>query len=669
MHSPLKKGNPQKKNLNQWITPAIKVSIKLKNRLYIIYKNRPSLFNETKYKTYKNKLHSIIDKAKKMYYEQLFDCNKNNAKKTWEVIKSLIGKRKVGAISDDVIVNDMITSDKQEKADAFNDYFINVGPDLASKITHTDIDPLSFMGDPNPNTIYMNPVTPHEISLILTSLKKSSPGVDGIHPKIIPPLSEIISVPLAHIFNSCLEQSVVPSEIKIARVTPVPKSGDLRLLQNYRPISVLPVFAKVFEKLVYNRIYNFLNQNNIFNSNQFGFRKGFSTEMAIATTVETITNALDRGDNVIGVLLDLKKAFDTVNFEVLFKKLNHIGIRGNALKLLKSYLTNRQQSVGIEDIKSSFKQIKCGVPQGSNLGPLLFLIYINDLPNTLNSSFPIMYADDTNIFSAGSNINEIENNLNRDLASLELWLRANKLTLNLNKTYSIFFTLNNSNKTYKPTVKINNVILECVTTTNFLGVRIDQDLSWSSHISHVANKISKSIGILKKIAKYVNNSTLRLLYFSFIHPYFNYCLLIWGNAAQVHMNRLFLLQKRAIRIISRSHFLAHTSVLFLSLNVLKIADLFYFRCSIFSYKLYNNQLPTSFLNVFKLNTISHSHVTRALALSSLNIPFCRTVLKQKSLKTTLAKLYNSFLIPNSLNTMNSIFLVKKFTLNYLLNRY
>mgnify|MGYP001553100430 CR=1 FL=1 len=660
---------PTKRDTNPWITRGLKTSIKQKNKLYLQYKNRPTLHNNIIYKHYKNKLRSLIDAAKKMHYEHLIATNQNNIKKTWDIIKEVIGNRKRTHAIDEMKINEHICNDKQKIADSFNDYFINIGPDLANNIPPSDGHYLDFMGNSNTNSLFLTPITQLEVHNCLTKLKRSAPGNDELTPSIIKQISEFISAPLAHVFNLCFEQSVVPDELKIARVTPIPKSGDLSLVQNYRPISILPVLSKIFEKILYNRVYSFLQENNILSENQFGFRKGYSTEMALSSFVEKITTSLDKGQHTIGVFLDLKKAFDTVNFNILLDKLFHIGIRGNSHALLKSYLVNRKQTVTISSSKSSFKEIICGVPQGSILGPLLFLIYINDLPNALQSSFPIMYADDTNIFYSGNNLRQIENSLNNDLQALSKWLSLNKLSLNLTKTHTMLFTLNNNLKKYKPIIKINNVLIDNTTSTTFLGVIIDQNFTWSKHITHLANKISKSIGILKKTAPVFNKSTLRMLYHAFLQPYFNYCLLIWGNAADIHLDKIIRLQKRAIRIVSRTHFLDHTTHHFAQLKILKLQDLYRQKCALFAYKVYSHQFPTSFSNIFTMTVPNHTHNTRTVSQRTVNIPLYRTSMKQKTLKYQSIKLYNEFLIPNNYHNIASItslktILFKRFLLTY-----
>ena len=666
---PIIEKKPSKKDSNQWIMQGLKVSIKQKNKLYIQFKNRPTLHNKTLYNQYKNKLRSLINTAKKTHYERLISTNKNNCKKMWDIIKEVINNKKAKSDIDEILINNEICTDKQKITDSFNNYFINIGPELANSIPPSVGHHLDYMGNPNNNSLYLTPITPTEVTNQLLKLKRSAPGNDEIDPAILKQVSVLIAIPLTYAFNLCFEQSIVPNELKIARVTPVPKAGDLKLTQNYRPISILPVLSKIFEKLVYTRIYSFLQQNNILNENQFGFRKGYSTEMALSSFIEKITSSLDKGQHSVGVFLDLKKAFDTVNFNILFDKLSHIGIRGNPLNLLKSYLNNRKQTVTISSFKSPLKNTLCGVPQGSILGPLLFLIYINDLPNALTSSFPIMYADDTNIFYSGKSLTEIENSLNSDLTTLSNWLSANKLSLNLNKTHSMLFTLNNRLKSYKPKIKINNSQIESINSTTFLGVIIDQNFSWSKHISHLTNKLSKAIGILKKASHAFNKSTLRMLYHSFLQPYFNYCILIWGNAADIHLNKLNLLQRRAIRIISNAQFLDHTTPLFAQQNILKLKDLYYQRCAMFTYKIYSHQFPTSFSNEFKMTVLNHNHNTRALSQGSLNIPAHRTTLKQKTLKYKSIKLYNEFLRPNNYHIITSIASLNKILHKRLISSY
>ena len=316
---------------------------------------------------------------------------------------------------------------------------------------------------------------------------------------------------------------------------------------------------------MYERVYSFVNQNQLLYKFQFGFRKKNRTNTALIMVIDKIMNSLNNGDIVLGLFLDFSKAFDCVNHDILIKKLFHYGIRGNCLDWFRNYLLSRKQYV-------IYKQsISCGVPQGSILGPLLFLLYIIDLAN-----FTILYADDTNIFITGTNINELIFTLNQELKHLVKWLEANKLFFNTDETHFMIFSLKKS-VTVESEILLNNTAIKQVPCTKFLGVYINSKLSWKDHIVYVKNKISKGIGIINKARKYFDQNTLRTLYYSFVYPYVTYCLEVWGKANDCHLSLLFKLQKRAVR--NR----AHSEPIFSQLQILPIYKLYQFTILLFMY--------------------------------------------------------------------------------------
>ena len=280
----------------------------------------------------------------------------------------------------------------------------------------------------------------------------------------------------------------------------------------------MSVFSKVFEKIMYNHLINFINKHNILYKYQFGFRKRHSTNHAIITLVDKISTALDRGNVVIGCFLDLKKAFDTVNHSILISKLYKYGIRGNSLQWFKSYLANRQQFVQIHTSKSNTETVTCGVPQGSILGPLLFILYINDLSNVSDVLLPILFADDTSVYIEAENESLVISILNEELEKINTWLKANKLTLNLDKSHYMVFH-RGKRKIDFDTPSLNHISLKRVKFTKFLGVIIDDQLKWSNHILYIKNKIAKGFGIILRARKFFNRKTLQNLYHSFIFPY------------------------------------------------------------------------------------------------------------------------------------------------------
>ena len=300
---------------------------------------------------------------------------------------------------------------------------------------------------------------------------------------------------MTYLINKSFTEGIFHVELKLAKVVPIFKAGDPTQIANYRPISVLTFFYKVFEKIMYNCILKLMDANHVFYEDQYGFRQKHSTQQAIITLVDTITNSLDKGDIIISVFLDLKKAFDSVDHHILLKKLYAYGIRGNFIKWFESYLCDRAQYVVYNNQRYMTHPIKCGVPQGSILGPLLFIIYVNDIGNISNLLFNIMYADDTSVLLSGNNLNDLICLLNKELDLLYIWLNSNKLSLNTQKTFYLLFHRarikgNNS------VVKINDCVLNRVNIIKYLGVIIDHKLKWCEHISYVKNKVSKGLGII-----------------------------------------------------------------------------------------------------------------------------------------------------------------------------
>lgn len=668
---PMKSKFPSKRDANHWVTPALRVSFKTKNKLYIRYKKVPILFNEIEYKKYSKLLKSLMLTAKKTYFHSQIDNNKHDIKKTWNILKECIGSKSRHPEINSLIAGDSVTHNKAEIAESLNEYFVDVGPSLDSNIPASAVNPTTYLRGVYRESFFLHPASLVEVKNCLSNLKKSSAaGHDDLKPLKMKEAAEHLAPPLQYLINLFFDKSSLPNELKFAYVTPIHKGGDPTLPCNYRPISVLPVFSKLFERLLHNRLYSFFEKHNIINPSQYGFRKKFSTEMALLTSIEKITSSLDSGQNVIGLFLDLKKAFDTVNIPILLSKLEFYGIRGNPLSLIKNYMSDRTQKVHLNKTNSSLKTTVCGVPQGSILGPLLFILYINDLNNALQHAFPIMYADDTNIFLSGKSLPDMTESFNQDLSRVHAWLVANRLSLNITKTHSILFTLNTRMRNSKLNLKLNDVIIDTVKETNFLGVKIDNALTWSGHVTHVCKKIAKSTGIIKKVSKLLPTKTLCTLYNALIYPYLTYCHLIWGKAAKVHLERILLAQKRVVRIICNTDFLAHTNPLFKDCKILKIHDLYTLNCSVFSIKLKSNRFPASFSSQFLpiLTKPQHSYRTRSQTLNAVIIPTFRTSVRQTSLLFQAPKIINEVLLPHGLFEM-SIKIVKIKLKEILSNEY
>ena len=371
------------KSINPWITPSLIKSISTKHKLYREWKNSVTIHgpngNHDKYLLYKNyrkSLKAIIKNVKKCYYGKKFDESKGNIKNTWKLINTLRGKHKEN-IPASFVIDSKLVLDRRTIANEFNSYFVSIATKMNNSVISNGI-PISeipsfstYMPAQVRNTILLEDCSSYEIEKIISKLENGK--CSDIPINLLKKSSKLISPILAYFFNQFMEQGVFPDELKIGRITPVYKKDKKENFENYRPISIIPAFAKIFEKIIYARLYGFLSTNNVISDTQFGFRKGHSTSHALNYSIETIFTSIEANNHVIGIFIDLSKAFDTINHSKLLSKIENYGLRGKAHSLISSYMANRNQYVQFLNEKSNLAPIKYGVPQGSVLGPLLFL--------------------------------------------------------------------------------------------------------------------------------------------------------------------------------------------------------------------------------------------------------------------------------------------------------
>jgi hypothetical protein len=632
-----------------WITKSLLISCKRKNKLYKKWLRQKTDSAINKYKTYKNKLNHLLRIAERKYYCEKFESVKSDLGKTWRIIKKVINKNNNPELRTEFRINNNMSSDGKVIVDAFNKFFVNVGPNLAKKISvPNNINHSSYFNFVNNKSMFFIPTDENEIATIISNIKpKSSSGHDELSSDILISSMQGLLKPLAHIINCSISTGVVPSEMKIAKITPVFKADDKYELNNYRPISVLPYFTKICEKVVFNRTMDFLVKCNILYEKQFGFRQKHSTFMALMETVDQISEAIEKKKVTIGVFIDLSKAYDTVDHRILLNKLEKYGLRGTVLRWFQSYLNDRKQYVSINNTVSNQMAVTCGVPQGSVLGPLLFLLYINDMVNCSTLLKFILFADDTNIFYSDSSLDGVFKIVNSELENLAVWFKVNKLSLNISKNNFILFNKQKNDKTSTLKLQIENNEITQVQSSKFLGVIIDKKLNWLEHIALVANKVSKSLGVLNKIKNTLPLSILPMLYNTLILPYFQYCNIIWANTYPSHLDKLIKLQKRGMRIISAASYRAHTTELFKKHRQLILYDINKLQIAAFMFMFHNKSLPAIFNSYFKMNIEVHSHNTRQAL--TLHIDYYRTNTRAFTIKVQGPKLWNSLdiLIRNS----------------------
>ena len=415
------------------------------------------------------------------------------------------------------------------------------------------------------------------------------------------------------------------------------------------------------------RFIDFLNKYNILYEQQYGFRQNFSTDFALKELSDKIADAIDKNMFMVGIFIDLSKAFDTLNHGILIEKLSRYGVRGVANDWFHNYLSNREQFVNNNNVLSSRSEITTGVPQGSILGPLLFLLYINDISYSSDILRFILYADDTNIFHSCESIDELCDVVNTELQGVKQWFKANRLSVNLKKTnFVIFGNSVKLKKLKKFEIILNKTKISRTETAKFLGVVIDENLSWKHHINYIKGKIAKSVGILKRLKHRLPEKTLNTLYNTLILPYLNHCNIIWANNKPTRLQPLLMLQKCSMRIISHSPYNTHALPLFSKLNQLTIFDLNKRSMATFMFRHHKNCLPNIFTDYFCKNSAIHNYETRRA--DKLHSSYARTDVMKFQIRVYGPKLWNSIdpaIVCKSCNWHSFKKLYKK----YLLSKY
>jgi len=537
----------RRKYLKPWITNSIMKCVTRKYYLFKQYKSNEIPYE--RYNIYKNLLTSIMRKAKTRYYKNKFDSYTGDIKKTWDLANSLIKPKTRNATNIELDVDGCVISDQFDVAEKFNDYFSTVAVNLDQKIPNVGTCPLSYLGEPVIPSMFVQPVTIRDVKDVILELPCKPSVITEIPSFIYKYCSNIIAPSIANLFNESVNTGVFPERLKLARIVPVHKGGDRSTLNNYRPISTLSILSKIFEKLMFKRLQSFISANGLICNNQFGFKRGSNTSDAVAEFLNCAYESLNRKDVLMSVFLDFSKAFDTVNHAILLSKLDKLGIRGLVNSWFKSYLSERMQYVSVNNCISTTSTVKLGVPQGSVLGPVLFLLYINDMSHSSSLLKLVHFADDTTAIFDAQNADYVVEVVNGELAKVNEWLSANRLSLNINKTCYMVLT---DKKVVLPGVHIDGKSINRVDTAKFLGITLDERLSFTPHVEHLCKRISSAIGMLKRVSLLLPVNVRLKLYYAMIYSRVSYGVISWGRCNLTSISRLSNSLTRAIRSLQCS---------------------------------------------------------------------------------------------------------------------
>ena len=539
-------------------------------------------------------------------------------------------------------------------------HFADIGPKLADKIpcnenSRSHLDYLSSNESGASTSFQLKTTSSSIVFSLLSKLSKSkATGLDKISARLLRECPDLISDSLSIIFNRSIITGIFPDDWKCSKVIPLFKQGKRKDLNNYRPISIIPIVAKVFERIIYDQFNFFLTDNKLLSTSQSGFRSLHSTVTALLEATNDWAYNIDHGNVNAVVFLDLKKAFDTVDHAILLSKLNAYGIES---EWFKSYLSDRDQKCFVNGFLSPNRSLSCGIPQGTILGPLLFLIYINDLPNCLEHSQARMYADDTHLTLASNNVRDINQNLNQDLVNVSEWLIANKLTLNQSKTEFMLIGSRQRLCTLSPlpSLEIDGIPVNQVSLTKSLGVLIDENLSWNMHINKLIKKIASSIGAIKRVRPFVPFTTLQYIYNSLVQPHFNYCCVVWDNCNKTYADKLQKLQNRAARVLTSSSYDIAADFLLEKLGWRKLDTQRKLEKAVMVYKSLNGLAP-DYLRPMFIDRSSITNYSLRDTEGKLAIPKPRTNYLKNSFGYSGAVLWNS--LPTELRKTNNLSVFK-----------
>ena len=626
-----------------WITSNIRELIHKRNHAHQKALRTLSVSDWEHCKSLRNTITSKIRKFKKQFYQSKIEASSSNASEMWKILKQVLPSNNKPSNHGDI------------SAQAFNDFFSSIGTNLTS-----DFGDFSL-----PEANIPTPTTPFSFTLINENFVLHQllclpcvPKLDilDFDIKLLRLAAPLISPLLTHVYNLSLYSGTLPVDWKTSRVTPIYKNnGHKNDPSNYRPISVISPVAKILEKSVKQQLVFYLNKFHLLSTNQSAYRSNHSTQTVLHHVVDHLLDKVNVGKINISCFLDLSKGFDTLNTDILLHKISKHGVDNNSLTWFKSYLSDRKVIVHTSSSVSGTNNINIGVPQGTVLGPTLFLLYVNDLSFAITDASLDMYADDATISCFGDTLDEAAKKLNICLTSVSHWFNINRLVINTSKS-NFLVTSTRSKIKQLPEhihIKFNDVNLKRIRSTKLLGIFLDESLSFNDHITYLKQKVAPKIALIHRLRSFLPESSLNQVYLSLIHTLFDYCLTVWGNSSKQNLYAIQALQNRAARAVTGNFdFESSVSSIISNLEWMNIKQRLTYFQGLLMFKCLNNMAP-SYLSD-SLTYLSHhqSYTTRNVIKNHLTIPHPHLSIFKQSFKYSGPTLWNS--LPLNITEVNSL---------------
>ena len=648
-----------------WITRGLERSMKKCNKKYCNYlRDRTNDMKLNDYKEYRTMLNRVKRRARREYYSKLCTELRNDGRKLWKVINNISHRNNDKTSIIEEIKSDKFTLTKGNAiSNCFAEYFSGVGRNCFSKIGKPKKSTDWYLNQipRNEKSLFMTPITPMEVDRLIINLpNKTSSGYDDISNILLKELRHLIKHPLAELFNRSISEGIFPDAMKLSDTVPLYKSKERTLTTNYRPVSLLITLSKLLEKTVHSRVYEFLEHTQQLYASQYGFRKKHSCETAIAELVAEIVKNMEEKKYTLGVFLDLSKAFDTLSHEVLLKKLERYGIRGCPLMWFESYLRNRQLRVKCNTLNglhySDYYEVDYGTPQGSCLGPLLFLIFNNDLHRHLTLLRCILFADDTTLFKGHKNIRYLKWCVENEMTEVEDWFKANGLTLNLSKTECVLFGA--TNQLCKETIqeiKLGELLVKVKDKIKFLGMWLDKELKFLYHTSQLVLKLKRNQHLLRLSQNTLNEHSKRLIYCAYIQSHIQYGLVVWGPLCnKENLEKIRRLQENNAKLVNKSKVLQDLKLL--TIDQLIVQEL----CKL-GKRFLDNSLPGPIMRNMTTDTTNESLIKKhPYGTRNKRIPNTPKVRSAHYQKSYLVRSWQEFQkLPSTLKEVQNLDMLKK----------